>query len=289
MDYQSLVRAPKFMKFYHLMCKMTGLNLVLAPPLNNGRALLEYKLDSGHLCSYMRNNYRFYQKCCECDLRNSREAVRDRKGRYYFCHAGLYDIAVPVFIGSNHVATFMGGQILSEPPDEENYFEFQERVREYGFDFDRLRELYFKTPSISKDQLEPIFELIQMFSEHFYELGTRLFDNKTGNADFDMIKEYIACNFSSNPSLDEVAEKAGLSPNYFCKWFRDNSGTGYVEYKHRLCLEKAARLLSDSDQDISGIAFESGFTSISSFNRIFRQHYACSPRQYREKASDSQT
>ncbi len=281
MDCCSLVNSPKFIKFYRLMCRMTGLTLVLFDSSNDRRTLLDYKVKPWGICEYLGTNFKFRQQCLNCDALNSNKAAKEKKGRYYLCHAGLYDVVVPIFIGSNHVGTFMGGQVLPEPPDEKNFSAFLEKVSSYNYDSQILRELYFKTPSMTKEQFEPVFELIQMFSEHFYELGSRLFEKSTGNADYDAVKEYIDHNFTRNPSLDEVAEKAGLSPNYFCKWFKDNNGLGYVEYKHQLCLEKAVRLLINTDHDISSIAYESGFTSITTFNRIFRQHYDCSPREYR--------
>ncbi len=85
-------------------------------------------------------------------------------------------------------------------------------------------------------------------------------------------------------SIDEVAARHGLSPRYIRKLFEttDATFTGFV-LEQRLKL--AHRILSDprrTDQTISSIAFEVGFSDLSYFNRTFRRRYGIKPSDARD-------
>ena len=45
----------------------------------------------------------------------------------------------------------------------------------------------------------------------------------------------------------------------------------------------AARKLVDTTDSISEICYDCGFNTLSNFNRLFRKHKGCSPREFREK------
>ena len=48
-------------------------------------------------------------------------------------------------------------------------------------------------------------------------------------------------------------------------------------------MEHAARMLAGSDDSISQIALECGLENLSHFYRMFRGHYALTPRAYRRR------
>ncbi len=92
---------------------------------------------------------------------------------------------------------------------------------------------------------------------------------------------YIADNCRQTLRLEEVADYAGFSPCYFSRIFKQATGCSYVDYLNLQRLKHAQSLLSDTNLTITEISFQSGFKSISTFNRIFLQHEGCSPREYR--------
>lgn len=63
-------------------------------------------------------------------------------------------------------------------------------------------------------------------------------------------------------------------------------GTSFVDYLRDYRLTIASRLLTTSDSSILDIAAESGFENLSYFNRVFKQKYSMTPRQFRKKASN---
>ena len=94
------------------------------------------------------------------------------------------------------------------------------------------------------------------------------------------IEAYLAEN-NGSVSTKELAQRVHLSPCYFSKLFKKQTGLTFTEYRRRARVEKAKRLLLDPYRRVSEVAFEAGFESIPYFNRVFRRFVTCSPSQYR--------
>ncbi|MFB5192442.1 AraC family transcriptional regulator [Alicyclobacillus fastidiosus] len=93
---------------------------------------------------------------------------------------------------------------------------------------------------------------------------------------------YIHENFRENISLERVAQHVQLSPNYFSACFRENVGIQFQKYVQTLRLRFAKSLLSMSDLAITDIVYDSGFNTLTHFERVFRNHYGVSPREFRK-------
>ncbi len=97
-----------------------------------------------------------------------------------------------------------------------------------------------------------------------------------------MVTDYIKNNLTADDlSEAAMAEKAGISRDYFSKVFRNVTGTNYSKWLNMIRLEKAIELMADSQMSLTEIAMSSGFQSISSFNRVFREEKRMAPGEYR--------
>ena len=92
---------------------------------------------------------------------------------------------------------------------------------------------------------------------------------------------YINEHYMDETSLEDAALFAGFSKYYFSRMFKQFSGISFSEYLTRKRLNVAVDLLVRTDQSIREIAQSSGFGSMATFNRIFREHKNCTPSQYR--------
>ncbi|MGH8094408.1 MAG: helix-turn-helix domain-containing protein [Chthoniobacterales bacterium] len=89
-------------------------------------------------------------------------------------------------------------------------------------------------------------------------------------------------------SLTKVADVVHISPNYLSEEFKRVTGSKFVDYVARARIEKACKLLCNSNLRISEIAFEVGFQSLSQFNRAFKKLSGKSPKEYRASEAGSQ-
>lgn len=95
--------------------------------------------------------------------------------------------------------------------------------------------------------------------------------------------QYINYNYRSSVTLGETARMVQLSSNYFGELFRKQMGVSFGEYLRFRRLECAHHLLAETDLNISEIARESGFKSMSHFSDTFRRRYGLTPTEFRSR------
>lgn len=93
---------------------------------------------------------------------------------------------------------------------------------------------------------------------------------------------YLELHYAENISLDKAAQITGLSRYYFTKIFKQHTGQTYYDYLSLLRIQAAEQMLKDKSLAIADISAACGYTSISSFNRIFRKLKGASPSEYRK-------
>ena len=91
--------------------------------------------------------------------------------------------------------------------------------------------------------------------------------------------------FRDPPPPHELATMVSLSTSRLAHLFRDEVGTSIRSYIVAQRLEAAARLLIQTDERISQIAYSVAFNDISNFNHAFKHRFGMSPGEYR-KAHD---
>jgi AraC family transcriptional regulator len=98
----------------------------------------------------------------------------------------------------------------------------------------------------------------------------------------DRVIDYLRGNLHRPVKLAELANVACFSEFHFHRIFTAVSGETLNNFTTRLRLEKAARLLRYSQQSLTDIAFDCGFSSSATFSRAFRSGYDTSPSQFRK-------
>lgn len=98
-----------------------------------------------------------------------------------------------------------------------------------------------------------------------------------------LAKNYIQEHFSENISLEKLSGMYYLSPSYFSKTFKAVFGFTYAEFLKKCRLEKAKKLLLETDYKIYYISKAVGYENTKFFTRIFKTTYGISPKSYREK------
>lgn len=92
---------------------------------------------------------------------------------------------------------------------------------------------------------------------------------------------YINENLSASLSLDELAQKAGMSRTYFSTVFKKLNGLTPWEYIGLKRIERAKRLLRTTNKSVLEISLDCGFNNISHFNRQFKQATGLKPVEYK--------
>jgi len=100
-------------------------------------------------------------------------------------------------------------------------------------------------------------------------------------------ENYILENYTRKISLKEIASVAGLSPPYFSTIFKEEMGENLSKYLNRLRVDKASRLLLETDMSLSEIAACCCFEDQSWFSKIFKAYTGISPGKYRNQGGET--
>jgi AraC family L-rhamnose operon regulatory protein RhaS len=89
--------------------------------------------------------------------------------------------------------------------------------------------------------------------------------------------------FDRETNLDGAARRVGLGRRRFTQLFREMTGKSWLQTLQRLRIEHARRLLQETQHSVAGVAFETGFSDLSHFYRVFRRACSASPEKWRLK------
>lgn len=96
------------------------------------------------------------------------------------------------------------------------------------------------------------------------------------------ILDHIRLHYKSKIQLDEIAQIAGMTPNSFCRYFRQRTGKTLIQFVNELRIGQACKLLSEGNAPIKEICFDCGFQNFVSFHKIFKSITRSTPSTYRE-------
>ncbi|MDR2607955.1 MAG: helix-turn-helix domain-containing protein [Treponema sp.] len=100
-------------------------------------------------------------------------------------------------------------------------------------------------------------------------------------------EQYIRENYTRKISLKEIAGVSGLSAPYFSTIFKEEMGENFSSYLNRLRVEKAGKLLLETDLSLCDISCNCGFEDQSWFSKIFKAYTGSSPGKYRQQGGIS--
>ena len=102
------------------------------------------------------------------------------------------------------------------------------------------------------------------------------------NTRIDKIVAYLNSNYTRKIDLGEVAGMAAMNPSAFCRFFKEKTGRPFVKYIQEMRIGYACKLLLLDEMNISQIGAESGFETISHFNRTFKRLTGFTPAAYKK-------
>lgn len=101
------------------------------------------------------------------------------------------------------------------------------------------------------------------------------------------VLQHMYAHFQDELSLEEVAGIASMSAVAFSRFFKRKTGKTFMDTLHDIRLGHASRMLIDSTNSISEVAFQCGFNNLSHFNRLFRKKKHCTPKEFRSTYSST--
>lgn len=147
---------------------------------------------------------------------------------------------------------------------------------EETLDIDSLKRLY-DYPSI-RDYIQALQQQLLRLNEFYYEFKC----SYRNTQDLNEAIRYIHENYHKPLDLAIVSNHVSLNYSYFSNVFKKNIGKGFAEYVRDVRMDKARRLLAETEYKIIDIATMVGYESYKSFTRAFRECMDMQPTTYRQ-------
>jgi AraC-like DNA-binding protein/ligand-binding sensor protein len=261
----------------------TGLPLAIRPA-KSYRLVLKQQEGGNPFCMLLARTNAGCANCLKMQADLEESAGLEPKSLH--CFAGLCDSAVPIRVDGELIAFLQTGQILLHQPNQEEFSRTTRQLLAWGSEVNlkALEEAYFQTKVLDEGQYDALLRLLSTFAQHLATISNSIepkFLEKPEDPVVSRAKKYIKERFQERITLDEASQAVNASTRHFCKVFKRATGMTFTDYLARTRVEKAKQLLQNPHLRVSEIAFETGFESISQFNRSFKRITGESPTQFR--------
>ena len=147
--------------------KLTGLAALTTDI--NGKPVTEGSNFTKYCMEYTRKSDVGCERCKQCDIEGAKTTLKTGRATTYVCHSGLIDFAAPIMVEDTLIGSFIGGQVLSEKPDEDK---IRAIAKEIGVPFEEYWEALKDVPIMPKKQIDEaadfLFETANVLSDIAY-------------------------------------------------------------------------------------------------------------------------
>lgn len=183
---------------------------------------------------------------------------------------------------------------LLDDPERAATLGFEERLRSKNGRIDRalrrMRQLAASGGDAEAGFYDLALGLVELRVELAREIGrvpaARISTRKELHARVQKGRQAMDEMLTENLPLKNIARLAHLSPFHFHRAFLAVFGETPHAYRTRRRLERAARLLGETDAPVIDVCLDTGFESAGSFSTLFRRRYGASPTEFRRREHD---
>ena len=143
--------------------------------------------------------------------------------------------------------------------------------------FDMNTDVYAKVQQLEKN------ELANWFSETCVRMHELIDDKRSGNTRSFVTKaqEYVADHYGDQDlSIDFICNYLGVSSAYFSTVFKKETGKTFVGYLTDYRMEKAEKMLVETDEKTYIIAQQVGYSDPNYFSYVFKKQFGVPPSEY---------
>lgn len=182
-----------------------------------------------------------------------------------------------------------GSRFFDHPEFNEfqNLFEIVKLGCQLGSNKSKVREQMCGMRNQSMlDRFIAFIKLLQIFSRsRLLPISSFVIKKRFGEEEGNRMRkimDYTFAHYDRRLSVSRAAEIASMSPNAFCRYFKQRTNKTYINFVLEIRIGQACRLLQQrKDMQISEIAFQCGFNNLTNFNRKFKKFKKLTPSEFR--------
>lgn len=104
---------------------------------------------------------------------------------------------------------------------------------------------------------------------------------KSDSRRVEQVFKFMNSNYRQQIKLQDVAAIAKMSEVAFSRYIKKHTGVSFIDSLNEIRIGHVSRMLIDTNQTVSEIAFSCGFNNMANFNRIFKKKKKLTPNEFR--------
>ncbi len=262
---------------------LTGIEVVFSSPL----------LEEGpagprpaplSLCAHVQ---RFTAGCVLCNSFHQKLRESATRGPHSaLCDAGLWELAVPVTVGTQGVGHLMviglrEGEVSMRARNRARHLLGRQGI---DVEVDTLSRLFVSAPLVEAERREALGHLLSAVAAQVARRFTDHLSTPVGTT-ADLVEQayrLVHAEYAGVLRVPQLADRLGVSAAHLSRTFHRATGLRLVDYISRYRAERARLMLQEGTQRVAAVARACGFQSVSQFNRVFRVTFGVAPRDMRQ-------
>ena len=239
--------------------------------------LAAYPEQISAFCKLIRSDVKGQRECTRCDENACKIAAKRHSPYTYCCHAGLTESIVPIYLGNIVIGYLLFGQVFSYESYEKGWQQIKSLCSDYNIDLEKLKVACNMQPLISGDYIESASHILQAVAS--FLCLDRMVSLRQQELPV-QIDAYICEHFSDELDAQTLCTQFQIGKTKLYEIAKQNYGVGIAEHIRNLRIERAKRLLTESDLPLAEIATQCGFKDYNNFITVFRRMVGVPPKKY---------
>jgi len=214
---------------------------------------------------YARNSLWDFERCNDCNIKEVKTASTKVEPVIYTCHLGLTNFAVPILLEGKRVGLMLGGQVLTESPNEDH---FRRIAKELLINEDEYLEALRKIKIVPLENIKATANLLYFAANAISEIAYKNFELITKNEQESLIikiTEIIKSSSDLEYIKQEIINKIGILLNADRVFFANYD----LETREYSVLSEQEYRSSGNIKSIVGV----DFTKISGFDKYIKDRH----------------
>lgn len=230
-------------------------------------------------CSLIESSEGGYQRCVACDDLALVDVRKHGKRKRYLCHAGLYELAMPVVENGKTIAIILYGQVLDDAPRAEQWERVSSACSWYP-DQAELYQAFLKLNRMSAKQMSACMEIVRACLSEA-RIGCLMPSQRD---DAQLLKSYIDAHFDDLLTTESLCNALNVGKTKLYELCNKHYQLTPMQIVTNRRIEAARDMLENSKQSIRDIANAVGIPDENYFTKVFKKHEGITPSQYRKNS-----
>ena len=289
-SYDQIVNLAILRQFYHLAWRLFGVTIAIISPDRKRSMTVFSKEGWSPFCVRLRE-LGGERRCVACDQRFAEIVSERRKAMRYHCWSGMTEFIVPITLDNEILAFIQCGQVLDNPPTENDWEATSQKISAQGFIHLPPKDLFFSSRVVSIQTQDDLMALLELFGNYiaYAQHQILLAEASQQSRAEERALSFIRSHLAEVISLEDVAVAACTSIRNLSRIFQANTGMTVLEVIQEMRIARACVLLQEGQLNCMQTALESGFGSVQQFNRVFLKLRHCTPLTWQRQNMIRQT